>query len=149
MALRNYTSSISPARSAAKIQKLLAENGANRVSVDYEGADIVAITFMIEIGGRWMHFRLEPDIEGILRAMQEDEGVPRRKCTPEQAARTAWKNELEWLDVQFAKIAANQARLEQLLLGYGVTDTGETVYERLSSGENLLASSNPTHMPAK
>ena len=32
-------------------------------------------------------------------------------------------------------MAANQARLEQLLLGYAVTDTGETFYQRLVTGD--------------
>ena len=49
----------------------------------------------------------------------------------------AWRVEKDWIDAQLAKIAAGSARLEQLLLGYAVTGTGETAYERLER-ENLL-----------
>ena len=39
---------------------------------------------------------------------------------------------------QLAKIEAQSARLEQLFLGYGVTNNGETVYERLQVNKTLL-----------
>ena len=55
------------------------------------------------------------------------------------AKRTAWKNKLEWLELQLAEIATNQARLEQLLLGYAVTRDGQTAYERLQEERILLS----------
>ena len=148
MAIRNYTSKRSPAQSAGEIQRLLSEHDAHRVSLSYEAGDAVAIEFQMMVHGRPAWFRIEPDPAGMLEAMKDDDGVPRSKCTIEQAARTAWKNELEWLDVQFSKIAAKQARLEQLLLGYAVTETGETVWERIERGDNLLGGDSAAALPA-
>ncbi len=138
MPIRNYTSKMSPAQTAGTIQKLLAEHGAGSVTIDYNGTDAVAISFQMIVNGSPVWFRLEPDIEGMRRAMEGDRKIPQAKCTTEQAARTAWKNELDWLDAQLAKVAAGQARIEQLLLGYAVTQDGQTVWERLHSTGQLL-----------
>ena len=136
MGLRNYSSSVAASKSIGAIMKLLAKNGARRIATDYGGdGEPEAITFTMVVGGGPVSYRLAPDEAGMLRAMEQDSGVPASKCKPEQARRTAWKNELDWLDAQLAKVAANQARLEQLLLGYAVTDTGETFYQRLVTGD--------------
>ena len=138
MAIKNYTTSVAPAKTAGEIQRILAGYGASRISIDYEAGTALAITFELPIHGRPMAFRLEPDVAGTLAAMQADRGVPRRYCEPDQAERVAWRVEKDWMDAQLAKVAAGTARLEQLLIGHAVTDTGETAYERLER-EDLLA----------
>jgi hypothetical protein len=139
MALKNYTSTMSPSRTMGKIQRALAQNGARNVHIRYDDeGDPDAVAFQMDVGGSPVWFNLEPDIEGMLRALRDDPNVPKNKATREQARRTAWKNELEWLQVQLAKVAANQARIEQLLLGYAVTPDGDTVYERLQEQHQLL-----------
>ena len=137
MPIRTYTTSVAPAKTAGEIQRILAASGASRISIDYEAGSALALTFELPIHGRPMAFRLEPDVAGTLAAMQADRGVPRRYCEREQAQRVAWRIEKDWIDAQLAKIAAGAARLEQLLIGYAVTDTGETAYERLER-EDLL-----------
>ena len=148
MPIRNYTSTVSPAKSAGKIQQILSEHGARRVSIAYDGdRKAAAVAFQMQVEGRPIWFRIEPDPRGMLEALKEDDGVPNAKCNLDQAKRTAWKNELEWLDAQFAKIAANQARLEQLLIGYAVTETGETVWQQIARGGHLLEESGATTLP--
>jgi len=73
--------------------------------------------------------------------------LPSSRCNIDQAARTAWKNKYDWLDAQLAEVACGQARLEQLLLGFAVTDTGETVYDRLRRGDHLLETQEVTMLP--
>ena len=138
MTIRNYTSTMSPAKIAGKMQEMLAGAGAEAVSLDYEDGDPVAITFRMAVHGRPMHFRLEPDPRAVLAAMKDDNDVPGNKCNEKQASRTAWKNKHDWLSVQLAEVAAGQARIEQLLLGYAVTNDGQTLYERLRDGRGLL-----------
>lgn len=145
MPIKNYGSTVSPNRSIGKIQEILAEHGASRVQVQYTGdRKPESITFAMWIGGNEIAFRLTVDILGLLQAMKEDPKVPKHKCTLEQAEKTAWKNKLEWLQIQLAEIQTNQARMEQLLLGYAVTRTGQTAYERLQSGENFLTTKSET-----
>jgi hypothetical protein len=138
MAIKNYTSKIKPADSLGKIQALLAENGAMRVQMEYDNGKPIALSFSMIVGGNELFFRLRVDVEGMLQAMKKDKNVPKNKCTKEQAERTAWKNKYEWLHIQLSEIEANQARMEQLLLGYAVTDNGQTAFERLQTGEKLL-----------
>lgn len=138
MAIKNYTSKVKPASSLGKIQELLAQNQASRIQMEYEAAKPVALSFSMFVGGNELFFKLAVDVEGMLQAMKNDDKVPKNKCTKEQAERTAWKNKYEWLHIQLSEIEANQAKMEQLLLGYAVTNNGQTAFERLSSGEKLL-----------
>ena len=69
--------------------------------------------------------------------MKRDKTIDRKKCTPEQAARVAWRILKDWVEAQMAVIDAGMATLPQVFLPYAQTDTGETVYERFESG-NLL-----------
>ena len=148
MAIRNYTSKISPNQTAGKMQKLLAEHDARRVSIEYgDNGDPQAVTFQMDVEGRPLWFRIAPDVRGMLKAMEDDDGVPSSRCNEEQAARTAWKNKYDWLDAQLAEVASNQARLEQLLLGFGVTDDGRTVYERLEESGRLLNAPRADALP--
>ena len=140
MALRNYSSNVDSTKTAGEIQQLLASYGARRVALDYnEDGQCVAITFMADVGGQDLYFRLQPDPSGTLQALKNDPDVPKSYVTWEQARRTAWRNEKDWVDTQLAKVEAQNAQLEQLFLGYGVTVTGETVYERILRNSRLLA----------
>lgn len=149
MAIRNYTSSIDPAKTAGEIQRLLAENNARRISIDYESGKAKAVEFMMEVEGVPMWFRVEPDPAGMLAALKQDKGVPPRHRTRSQAERTAWKNKYDWLDAQLAEVAAGQARLDQLLLGFAVRPDGRTVYEAIQSDPHgLLRATNRRALPS-
>lgn len=143
MPIRNYTSKVPASQTAGAIQDLLGRSGASRVSLDYEGGRIVAVAFVMMVEARPVWFRIEPDVEGMLRAMKADKEVPRSRCNEEQAARTSWKNKFDWLDAQLAEVAAGQARIEQLLLGFAITDSGETLFARLGREGVLLGGDNP------
>lgn len=142
MPIKNYTSKKSPAESIGNIQQVLAEHGAQNISIDYDGGEPQALEFTMQIGVNVVPFRLTVDPQGMLPAMKEDKNVPKSKCTIEQAKRTAWKNKLEWLQIQLAEIQSNQARMEQLLLGYAVTPSGQTLFEAAKSNQMLLTEGN-------
>lgn len=138
MPIKNYSSTVKPADSLGKIQALLAEHNASQVSMDYHNGKPVALTFWMKVGSNHVPFRITVDVEGMLYAMKRDKKVPKSSCTKEQAERTAWKNKYEWLHLQMAEIEAGQARIEQLLLGYAVTPSGDTLFEAMASNQLLL-----------
>lgn len=139
MAIRFYTSTVSPAQTVSEIQQKLAEAGASRITSSYdEDGTVEAVEFVIEMDGRLVGFRLSADVRGMFEALKADDDVPSEYESMEQAARTAWRVLKEWLNAQLALQAANQARLDQLLLGYGITQTGDTIYERLVEEKDLL-----------
>lgn len=121
------------------MQKILSQHGANRVSIDYnDDGDPIALTFQMTVNGHPLWLRIEPDPEGMFKAMKEDDDIEDYRFDEEQARRTAWKNKHDWLDAQLAEVASNQAEMEELFLGFSVTDNGETVYERLKRNDKLL-----------
>jgi hypothetical protein len=140
MPIKNYTSTVKPADSLGKIQGLLAEHGASKISMDYdpETRKPIALEFVMQVKNVIVPFRLTVDVDGMLRAMKRDKKVPKRDCNYEQAERTAWKNKYEWLHIQMAEIEAGQARIEQLLLGYAVTPQGDTLFEAINNNQMLL-----------
>lgn len=138
MAIKNYTSKVKPADSLGNIQTLLSEHGAERVMIDYDNGKPTALVFQMTVGVNKVNFRLTVDPEGMLRAMRRDKKVKKGSCNMEQAERTAWKNKHEWLHLQLTEIEAEQATIEQLLLGYAVMPTGETFHEYMKDNELQL-----------
>lgn len=143
MPIRNYTSKIPASQTAGMMQDLLGRHGARRVTLDYEAGSIAAISFVMMVASAPVWFRIAPDPAAMLRAMKRDPDVPSAKCKPQQAERTAWKNKHDWLDAQLAEVAAGQARLEELLLGYVITNDGRTVFERVEESGFLLGGDHP------
>lgn len=139
MSIRFYTSDIEPSRTAAEIQKILSSAGARRITTTFDDSmSVRGIEFVLEIDGVPHGFQIEPDVDGMHRALQEDEDATGRRETEAQARRTAWRVAKEWLNMQLAFRACNQAPLDKLLLGFGVTPEGVTVYERLVENRQLL-----------
>lgn len=136
--IKNKSSKDSPAKTLGNIQEVLAEHGASSIRMDYEGGNPVAISFSMMVGPQDLSFRLTVNVDGMLKAMKEDPNTQGKYCNREQAERTAWKNRLEWLQTSLAQIKANQASMQELLLGFAVTDDGQTVYERLQTSHKLL-----------
>jgi len=138
MPIKNYSSGQKAATSITNIQNLLAEHGANKVQIEYENAEPVCLSFSMWVGHQELYFRLEVNPEGMLRAMKNDKKVANNHCNIEQAKRTAWKNKVEWIHIQLSEIEAQQASLDQLLLGYAITPDGDTVYQKLLISNRLL-----------
>lgn len=138
MPIRNYSSKSKPTETIGKIQGLLAEHGASRVGIDYNGRQPEALIFSMSVQGTQVSFRLTVDVQGMLAAMKSNPRVPNSACNDEQAERTAWKNKYEWLHLQMAEIESGQARIEQLLLGYAVTPDGQTLFDAIKNSQMLL-----------
>lgn len=138
--IKNKTSGIEPSDSMGRIQSLLSKNNARKIMIDYdEEGKPQAISFLMMVNQEPLQFRLTVNVTGLLRAMEKDRTVQNSYCTREQAERTAWKNKLEWLELQLAEIATGQADIQELLLGYAITRDGDTLYEKIKSdGTNLL-----------
>lgn len=138
MSIRFYSSDVDPAQTASEIQQILSVSKARRVTTLYdEKSRVEAIQFVLQINGQPMGFRLSPDTAGMEKALNEDEDTP-GSFGLEQARRTAWRVNKEWLNTLLAFNATNQASLDKLLLGFGVTPDGSTVYQRIRADRQLL-----------
>lgn len=141
MAIVNYTTKVAAAKTVQEIQGLLVKHGAQSILVDYEGGKPAALSFRIPIrGGQVIAYRLPANAPGVLQAMRADKQIPQNLLKPEQAERVAWRITRDWVRAQLAIIEAGLARLEQVMLPYALTPSGETLGELFERrGGHLLA----------
>jgi hypothetical protein len=133
--LLNYTTTIKPERTAGEIQAKLAKAGASKILTEY-GRDgyPTALSFIIETQFGPRPFKLpvvaEP-VYSVLRKQHANGQVPRRYVDMAQARRVAWRITKDWLDAQMALIETEMVPLEQVMLPYMTTESGQTVFEAL------------------
>lgn len=132
-AMHAYTTTVPPARSVADIQKLLAENGAHSIRVDYQNGRPTAVMFAITVsdgrGGSYdAAYRLPANIPLVHRALKRRRVQPRYQ-TLEQAERVTWRVILTWLQAQLAAIESGMASIDEVMLPYALASDGRTLHE--------------------
>lgn len=139
MAILNYTTKIPSDKTVGEIQSLLGKKGVKSVSIDYAKARPNAVLFVLEVGQNNVQFRLPCNVEGVLKAMQNDRKIPRSAKTFEQAERTAWRIIKDWVEAQMAIIEAGQAVMEEVFLPYAVMpSTNQTFFQTFSENSQKL-----------
>jgi hypothetical protein len=125
--IKNRTSTVPPERTAARIEEMLAKAGASDVRKRYENQELRGIDFIIPTEQGEMSFRMPVDTEAAYQVLYNDRRARRlsttlaqQKALREQAKRTAWKLAQEWLEIQLAMVAMQQAEIVQVLLPYAV-----------------------------
>lgn len=140
MPILNYTTSIPAHKTVGEIQEKLAKAGAVAISIDYdESRQPVALTFVIMVNNFPVNFRLPSRWNGVFKRMRNDREVPPRLRTEEQARRVSWRIVKDWTEAQLAIIDAGCAELPEVFLPYVVTQSGETLFQKLSSNPQLMA----------
>lgn len=138
MPILNYTTSIAVEKTMGEIQGALARRGVTRISTMFDENGVAAgLGFTMKTDYGYRDFELPVRTDGVLAAMKADGKVPRSQCTPQQAARVAWRIAKEWLEAQSALIDAQLATLDEVMMPYMITDTGRTMYVETRS--RLLA----------
>ena len=147
MNLKNYTSSISADITIARIERLLVDVGATGVAKEYRAGVVIALMFRIQFDAAKPNatVKLPANVDACLDEFWRDHckfrGVRSRKTKDdfkEQAARTAWKLQQDWVEVQIALIRLKQQDAMQAFLPYA-WDGQQTVYERVrNSGFRAL-----------
>lgn len=135
MPIKNYTTKVPAAQTVGEIQGILAAHGARKVMMDYgDDGKVECVTFALDVGGVMQGFRLEARPEGVLAVMDKD----RAKCDQEQAERIAWRNVKDWITAQLALVETEQATMDELFLPMRMDRSGQTLYELMQSGVQLL-----------
>jgi len=78
-------------------------------------------------------FALPCNYEGVFKAMEGNKGVPRRKCTREQAVRVSWRIVKDCVQAQLAICEAQVANIVEVFLPYAIMPNGNTVYQEIKS----------------
>lgn len=141
MATLNYTTTVAVSKTAAEIQDLLVQHGADRVLIRYKDRQPVAVSFTLEGPHGERAFTLPVDVGAMHKVLMQqwrDGEIDRRKYTErEHAERVAWRVVKDWLASQLALVAAQMASLDQVMLPYLHVDGEKTLYEAYREREQL------------
>ena len=139
MPILNYTTTIDAFKTLGEIQKILVRSGARSINVDYDDdGNPSAVTFLIDINGTWINFRLPSNWHGVKRRIDRDPNIRRGLKTDEQAIRVSWRITKDWIEAQMAIIDAELAELAEVFLPYAVRADGQTFYRAVSGNLKLL-----------
>lgn len=86
------------------------------------------IAFAVETGHGPRTFVLPVNSARVEAVLRRDK-VPARFATPEQAERVAWRIVKDWVEAQLAIIRTEMVTLDQVMLPYMRSGSGETMYE--------------------
>jgi hypothetical protein len=121
--LKNYTSSVSAERSISFIESKLAHHGAKSILKEYDAnKQVSGVSFIIPVNGADLPFKLPARIaecEKILLGQLSSRSRPEtKKKISEQAARTAWKIQADWIEAQMAMVELAQVEITEVFLPY-------------------------------
>lgn len=121
--VKNYTSSVPPARTAERIESFLAGAGATHISKRYDNGRITGIDFVIEAEpGVELSFRLPVDVDAVRDYMARQRKTRMTQVQlrnlKEQSERTAWKLMQDWVEAQLSLVITKQAEVAQVFMPY-------------------------------
>ena len=141
--VRNYSTTISAAKTVGEIQALLAANGASRIMTEYDaGADPTAVSFILTIGNLEHAFRLPIDPASTLERLKKDPRVNWKRKTSEHAAKVSWRNVKMWVEAQLEFVKDGQVSLAQVMLPYRLVSEHQTMWDQFAESQLKLGGGN-------
>lgn len=133
MAILNYTTSIQAGKTVGEIQQMLANAGAQSVSIQYDDdAMPAALTFTITFCGKPLPFKVPCNADGVYKAICKTR-LPKSQKTVAQARRVAWRIIKDWTEAQLAIVESEQAQMAEAFMPYALdTASGQTMFERFT-----------------
>jgi hypothetical protein len=158
MFLKNYTSNVPVSETVFNIEKVLIRCNVSGITKEYgeTAADVKALIFHIKLD-RTYTIRLFADEEAALQALWleyadgdrlSDDGKTifwnsrkkkKREEFREQAKRTAWKLQQDWVEVQLSLIQMKQADFLQVFFAYLWDNKEEKTFYQHIKDKNFLA----------
>lgn len=147
MALLNYTTEKPPEESIGEIQKILSNYNVSAMTTEYEGRNVSAVLFRIDISDIQMNFKLPCNwraVQVVLKTYNENRKYIRGRIqnradeSDEQAIRVAWRVIKDWVEAQMALVDINQATVVQVFLQYAVMKNGRTLAEHVMENPEFL-----------
>lgn len=121
---------IAPAKTAGKIQEVLARHKATSIQKRYDDGEIVAMDFAIRVNEQDLLFSLPIRYKAILEIIKKYDTPS--EAEEARARRVAWRKVLRWVEAQLAMVEVGMVKLEEVFLPYLITPKG-TLYEQLSA----------------
>jgi hypothetical protein len=137
MNLKNYTSNVSAETTISYIEAYLADCGVTGITKQIEQGKPVALFFHIELGqaGKYT-IKLPAKVADVHEYLWRDycaNAIKPRKVKADfadQACRTAWKIQQDWVQVQMSLIKLKQVDFLEVFMGF-IWDGNQTYYNSL------------------
>lgn len=138
--LKNYTSSTPAHQTIAYIEAYLASAGVTGISKQYENGNPVAIFFHVEMPPNSYTIRLPARVNDVQEYLWQDYCTRTRRPRKQredfldQASRTAWKIQQDWVQVQISLIKLKQANFLEVFMGF-LWDGKQSYYQALENSK--------------
>jgi hypothetical protein len=141
--IKNYTSTVSIAKSVQHIEERLMKHGAKQILKICENQKLIGIAFSVDVNGKEIPFKLPARIDRVEQQLYSFVKRPRpdtKNRIAEQAGRSAWKLLADWVDIQMSLIELDQVELVEVFMPYIYDDFNkQTFFEKMkNSGFTLL-----------
>ena len=146
MPIKNYTTEVDAKKTCGEITGLLASKGAKRVQVDYDDkSNATAVSFIFPVHDMPVYFQLPCNVDGVLKCLKTQKGVPWSCKNEAQARRVAWRILKNWLEAQLAIVEAGAAQMAEVFLPYAMHQDGKTMFALFDEqyAQRALAAKNP------
>lgn len=109
MNLRNYTTEVPASKSINNIEELLVNFGARNIMKEYSPTGKVeAISFIMEIDNMKLPFRIPGKVKNGYMWLRKKYPRASDKILLERAERMVWKQQYDWVHMQFSQIELDQ-----------------------------------------
>ena len=147
MGLLNYTTTIDAEQTISEIQKMLSKHGVSAMMTEYDGSQVAAVSFRINVGDKPMAFKLPCNwraVREIFRQEFRTSGSVKHKdkSLDNQAVRTAWRIVKVWIEAQLAMVEVNMVTVPQVFLPYTIMRDGRTLSEHVETNPSFLLGSS-------
>lgn len=140
MNLKNYTSSIPAHQTISHIEAYLASAGVSGISKQYENGQPSAIFFHIELPNNRFTVRLPARVQDVQKFLWQDYCSKTRRPRKseedflEQASRTAWAIQRDWVQIQISLIKLKQADFLEVFMGF-LWDGKQSYYQTIENAK--------------
>ncbi len=154
MFLKNYTSDVAPGVTINRIQNLLIEAKVNGITMEYGlASEVTAILFHVHLDRKYS-IRLTANVEAVQDSLWKEyagddklssdgnsiywNGRKKKKRADflEQAQRTAWKLQQDWVEVQLSLLLLQKIDFLQVFMAY-LWDGKQTFYQSIKGSGQL------------
>jgi hypothetical protein len=146
MALLNYTTKIDPEQTISEIQRKLSAHGVSAMMTEYDGRQIAAVSFRMDVQGKQIAFRMPCNWRAVREVFHQQRITTAKmkhkdRDLDNQAIRTAWRVVLVWVEAQLALVDINMVTIPQVFLPYAIMRNGQTLSEHVESNPAFLLGS--------
>lgn len=142
MKLPFHTTKIQPEQTIGEIQRMLADFNVSAMMTEYDGRQVSAVSFKMNVDGNDFPFRMPCNWRGVHEILNGSQGDYYASRDEEQAIRTSWRLLHAWIKAQLGLVEVNMVTIPQVFLPYTIMHDGRTLAEKVADEPQFLLGTN-------